>query len=303
MTDFDGKAEKPNGGGMAGAVSNPPSGTGQVMDKDEWRDYGKFLLKLVLFLVILRSFILTPFNIPSESMQPRLLVGDFLLVAKWPYGYSKYSLPLSLPLIPGRFFASEPERGDVVVFKAPPTQEDDYIKRVIGLPGDVVQMRGGILEINGVAVPKERIDDLIVPVTENIRYNEDGTRNPSPCYRDRYEEPAQGGGTQCRYPRYRETLPEGRSYEILDLTIGSPGDDTEPFVVGEGELFLMGDNRDRSADSRFPAKRHDAIGIVPQENLVGRAFVTVFSVDGSASLFRPWTWLSAVRWKRIGQGF
>ncbi len=268
----------------------------------EWREYGTFLLKLALFVFILRSFIVSPFNIPSESMQPRLLIGDYLLVAKWPYGYSKYSLPFSLPLIPDRVFASEPKRGDVVVFKAPPSLKDDYIKRVIGLPGDVIQMRAGALEINGVAVKKERIADLVIPVTDNMKEAASLEGTQFPCWRQDFEEPAKNGGTQCRYPRYKETLPEGKSYEILDLDDALPGDDTEAFVVGEGKLFLMGDNRDRSADSRFPADGK-AIGIVPQEYLVGRALVTVFSTDGSSRWLLPWTWFSAARPERIGQGF
>jgi signal peptidase I len=269
----------------------------------EWREYGTFLLKLALFVFILRSFIVSPFNIPSESMQPRLLIGDYLLVAKWPYGYSKYSLPFSLPLIPGRILATQPQRGDVVVFKAPPTQRDDYIKRVIGLPGDVIQMRSGILEINGVAVKKERIADLLIPVTDNMRDASALEGLASPCWLPDFEEQAKDGKRQCRYPRFKETLPEGRSYQILDLIQGYQGDDTEAFVVGEGQVFLMGDNRDRSSDSRFEAKEGGAIGIVPQANLEGRALVTVFSTDGSARWLLPWTWFSAARWERIGQGF
>jgi signal peptidase I len=282
----------------ANAISSSAGGK----TTSEWREYGAFLLKLALFVFILRSFIVSPFNIPSESMQPRLLIGDYLLVAKWPYGYSKYSMPFSLPILPGRIFASQPERGDVVVFKAPPTLKDDYIKRVIGLPGDVIQMRSGILEINGVAVKKERIADLVIPVSQNMKDAAVLEGTPFPCWRPDFEERAKSGGTQCRYPRYIETLPEGRSYEILDLDNGLPGDDTEAFVVGEGEVFLMGDNRDRSADSRFPADGK-AIGIVPQEYLVGKALVSVFSTDGSARWLLPWTWFSAARPERIGQGF
>ncbi len=294
------------------STTNQPmnDGTGPAVSpsakqtQSEWREYGSFLLKLALFVFILRSFIVSPFNIPSESMQPRLLIGDYLLVAKWPYGYSKHSLPLSLPLIPGRIFARQPARGDVVVFKAPMSNNTDYIKRVIGLPGDVIQMRNGILEINGVAVKKERIADLVIPVTQNMRDTAELDRNPFPCWRPEMEEPAPGGGTQCRYPRFRETLPEGRSYAILDLENGLEGDNTEPFIVGEGDLFLMGDNRDRSADSRWtPIDKPGAIGIVPQENLVGRALVSVFSTDGSSHWLLPWTWFTAARWERIGQGF
>jgi signal peptidase I len=270
----------------------------------EWREYGSFLLKLALFVFILRSFIVSPFNIPSESMQPRLLIGDYLLVAKWPYGYSKYSMPFSLPIIPGRIFASQPARGDVVVFKAPMSNGTDYIKRVIGLPGDVIQMRNGILEINGVAVKKERIDDLVIPVTQNMKDAAELERNLFPCWSPDMEEPRKGGGSQCRYPRYKETLPEGKSYEILDLENGLEGDNTEAYLVGENDVFLMGDNRDRSADSRWtPIDKPGAIGIVPQENLVGRALVSVFSTDGSSHWLLPWTWFSAARWERIGQGF
>lgn len=284
-------------------LNSEPASRGAGKTSSEWREYGTFLLKLALFVFILRSFIVSPFNIPSESMQPRLLIGDYLLVAKWPYGYSKYSLPFSLPLIPGRILASQPERGDVVVFKAPPTQRDDYIKRVIGLPGDVIQMRGGILEINGVAVKKEPIADLVIPVTENMLTASAGEGLASPCWLPDFEEQTRDGGQQCRYPRYRETLPGGRTYEILDLMPGYQGDDTEAFVVGEGQVFAMGDNRDRSSDSRFEAKEGGAIGIVPQENLEGRALVTVFSTDGSARWLLPWTWFSAARWERIGQRF
>lgn len=126
-----------------------------------------FLVKLVLVVAIFRSFIFAPFNIPSESMLPRLENGDYLLAAKWPYGFSKYSLPFSLPLIPGRIMAGQPERGDVVIFKAPPGNDVDYIKRVIGIPGDTVQMIGGVLHLNGQAVPKERVEDFVIPVSPN----------------------------------------------------------------------------------------------------------------------------------------
>ena len=291
--------EKPDD--VAAAVSVTQAAPTQA---SEWREYGSFLLKLALFVFVLRSFIVSPFNIPSESMQPRLLIGDYLLVAKWPYGYSKYSLPLSLPIIPGRIFASQPTRGDVVVFKAPMSNGTDYIKRVIGLPGDVIQIRGGILEINGVAVKKERIADLVIPVTQNMRDTAELDRNPFPCWRPDMEEASDDGGSQCRYPRYRETLPEGKSYEILDLQNRLEGDNTQAFVVGEDDLFLMGDNRDRSADSRWtPIDKPGAIGIVPQKNLVGRALVSVFSTDGSSHWLLPWTWFTAMRPERIGRGF
>jgi signal peptidase I len=275
----------------------------ELSTTSEWIDYGKFLLKLGIFMFILRSFIVSPFNIPSESMQPRLLIGDYLLVAKWPYGYSNFSIPFGIPIIPGRIFASQPDRGDVVVFKAPPTQRDDYIKRVIGLPGDVVQMRAGILYINDIEIDKKRIADLVIPVTENMKEAAAAENNRYPCWHAEFEEATKNGGTQCRFPRYQETLPEGKKYQILDLAVGQPGDDTEVFIVPEDHVFVMGDNRDRSADSRFPAEEGVAVGIVPQENLVGRALISVFSTDGSASWLLPWTWFTAARWDRIGQTF
>ena len=286
----------------SGTESSGVEETKIASPSSEWRDYGKFLLKLALFVFILRSFIVSPFNIPSESMQPRLLIGDYLLVAKWPYGFSNYSMPFSLPLIPGRVFANQPEAGDVVVFKAPKTDGVDYIKRAIGLPGDVIQMRNGILEINGIAVKKERIADLVIPVTQNMRDTAELENTPFACWQPDFEEPAKDGGTQCRYRRFVETLPNGRSYQILDIDDGLPGDDTEAFVVGEDQIFLMGDNRDRSADSRFPADGK-AIGIVPQSNLVGRALISVFSTDGSARWLLPWTWFTAMRPERMGQTF
>ena len=273
-----------------------------MSDKSETREFVTFLLKLGLFVFVLRSFIVAPFNIPSESMQPRLLIGDYLIVSKWNYGYSRYSLPFSIPLIPGRLFASTPERGDVVVFKAPPSQRQDYIKRVIGLPGDVIAMRDGIVILNGKEIPKQKIADLVIPVTQNMIDATQRESGESPCYRTEFEE-VKGGESYCRYPRFRETLPNGKNYEVLDVEQDGPGDNREPMIVPEGHLFLMGDNRDRSADSRFPAQEGGAIGLVPEKNLVGKAMISVFSTDGSANWFLPWTWFTAARWERIGEGF
>jgi signal peptidase I len=274
-----------------------------MSQKSETRDFLWFLAKLAIFVFVLRSFIVSPFNIPSESMQPRLLIGDYLLVAKWPYGYSRYSLPFSVPLIPGRIFASTPARGDVVVFKAPPHQRDDYIKRVIGLPGDLISVRAGTVYLNGQAIPKQKVADLVIPASPNMVAAARTEGNPSPCYRTQFEEAAPGGGRQCRYPQYRETLPGGKSYNVLDLDPDGPADDRDTVVVPQGHLFLMGDNRDRSADSRFPAQEGGGIGLVPEENLVGHALVSVFSTDGSANWLLPWTWFTAARWSRIGEGF
>lgn len=265
----------------------------------EQENFFVFLLKLVVIVLVFRSFIFSPFNIPSESMQPRLINGDYLLAAKWPYGFSRYSLPMSVPLIPGRIFASQPERGDVVIFKAPPRNDTDYIKRVIGLPGDQIQVKVGQVFINGEAVPKQRIDDFVVPVSENTR-----------CFKMGYKATLAEGTNVCRYPRFRETLPNGRSYEVLDFgskvqnnLLGIDADNTEPVIVPKGYLFVMGDNRDNSQDSRFPAVPGGGVGIVPQANLVGRASIMMFSTDGSAEWIKPWTWFSAARWNRIGGTF
>ena len=274
----------------ADAAPAPAPATPLKKEKKE-DSFPVFLLKLALVVAIFRSFFFSPFNIPSESMLPRLENGDYLLAAKWPFGYSKYSLPFSVPLIPGRILPGQPERGDVVIFKAPPGNHTDYIKRVIGLPGDTVQMIGGQLVLNGKLIPKQKIADFELPVTPNTR-----------CIAPQFEATSAEGAAVCHYPRYRETLPGGRSYEVLDL-FATPQDDAPPVIVPEGSVFLMGDNRDNSMDSRFPAVEGGGIGIVPQANLVGRASIMMFSTNGGASWLLPWTWFTAARWNRIGGTF
>jgi len=252
------------------------------------QDYAEFLLKLGIFVFILRSFIFAPFSIPSESMLPRLFVGDYLIVTKWNYGYSKHSLPWSIPLIPGRIFKSIPTRGDVVVFKAPPANDTDLIKRVIGVPGDVVQMRDGVLWLNGAPIPKVRIADFVQPVSPNTH-----------CLTAEAAETATDGTARCRYARFRETLPGGKTYNVLDFGPTMP-DNTQAYTVPENNIFMMGDDRDNSGDSRLEA---GGFGFVPIENVVGKAQFTVFSTDGSANYMLPWTWFTAARWGRIGEGF
>jgi signal peptidase I len=190
-----------------------------------------------------------------------------------------------------------------VVFKAPPGNSTDYIKRVIGIPGDIISVRNGTVVLNGKDVPKMRVDDLILPVTPNMvqaTMNEGGL---SPCYRPEFEHQKADGKTECHYARFEETLPNGKKYKVLDLVSNGAADNRDTIIVPAGHLFLMGDNRDRSADSRFPAEDGGGIGLVPEENLVGRALVSVFSTDGSANWFLPWTWFTAARWSRIGEGF
>ena len=244
-----------------------------------------FLLKLVLIVVIFSSFIFSPFNIPSESMMPGLVNGDQLIAAKWPYGYSKNSFPL----LPGRIFASGPERGDVVIFKHP-IDGTDYIKRAIGIPGDRVEMRGGQIILNGQPVPKVPIADFIIPQSPNTR-----------CHVFSQSITLPDGTPACSYLQYRETLPGGVAYNVLDFG-EFPQDNFGPIVVPEGSFFAMGDNRDNSQDSRFPAEPAGGVGIVPEENLVARASVMMWSTDGSAKWLLPWTWFTAARVERIGNG-
>ena len=254
----------------------------------------RFLLLLFLFALVLRSFILAPFSIPSGSMLPTMMIGDYLFVAKWPYGYSRYSLPFGIAGFDGRVFANRPERGDIAVFRYPGGGDDDYVKRVIGLPGDSVQMRAGTLWLNGKEVPRVRVADFLMPVTPN-----------SPC---RTVDPTaartvvdNGGQAYCAFARYRETLPGGRSYYVLDQMEGI-ADDTPVHVVPAGHYFMMGDNRDDSLDSRFSLDE-EGVGYLPEDHLIGEALVTFFSTDGSAEWVKPWTWFTAARGERIGKAF
>lgn len=223
----------------------------------------------IVIALLVRTFAFEPFNIPSGSMIPTLLVGDYLFVSKFSYGYSKHSMPFSLPVIPGRVFETEPERGDVVVFKLPSDTTQDYIKRVIGLPGDTVQVTDGRLYINNKLVERERIEDYILT---------DGT------------------GRSAAVPQYIETLPNGKVHRILELFGDQgPSDNTEAFTVPEGHYFMMGDNRDNSADSRaFPSR----FRFVPIENLVGRAEFLFYSKDSSQPVYD----LGSIRFDRLFQG-
>lgn len=232
-----------------------------------------------LIAIGIRTVAFEPFNIPSGSMIPTLLVGDYLFVSKYSYGYSRFSLPFAPNLFNGRIFGRLPDRGDVAVFKYPRDNSTDYIKRIIGLPGDRVQMKAGQLFINGTQVPRVRQGDFL----------------------------AEDRGSQVLSARYRETLPNGRAHEILTMTADParsayPGmtdaNNTPEFNVPAGHVFAMGDNRDNSADSRFP----DAVGFVPVENLVGRAEFLFFSVDARAPWWEIWEWPFEIRWNRLLRG-
>ncbi len=275
--------------GMANDVKTKPQRS--ETPRSEMNETFRFLLKLALVVLILRSFIFAPFSIPSESMLPRLLIGDYLFVSKWNYGYSRWSLPAGVPLIPGRIFGSTPTRGDVVVFRAPEVLDHDVIKRVIGLPGETIQMRQGTVYLNGKAIPKLRIADFTIPLTENFNAEKCGAPFVDVVNNVQI----------CRYPRFRETLPGGRSYEVLDQAELPDRDDTGLYTIPAGHIFVMGDNRDDSGDSRFPAPQ--GMGYVPLENVEGKAVVNFFSTDGNAEWLKPWTWVSAARWSRVGEGF
>jgi signal peptidase I len=236
--------------------------------KSSTRDTVRVIVHALILALIVRVFLFQPFNIPSGSMIPTLLIGDYLFVSKYSYGYSRYSLPFGFDLFSGRVWGAEPERGDVVVFKLPRDNETDYIKRVIGLPGDEIQMKHGVLHINGKAVEKVKIDDYVV---------------------------TESSGRERHLARYKETLPNGVSYPVLDLVKDGFGDNTEMYKVPESHFFMMGDNRDNSTDSRFLSE----VGFVPYVNLVGKAQVIFFSIDEDASFWQVWRWPADVRWDRI----
>lgn len=253
----------------------------------------RFILSVAIIAWAFRSFIAQPFYIPSASMLPTLYVGDYLAVAKWPYGYSRYSFPLGFPSLSGRVLASLPNRGDVVVFHHP-TENADLIKRVIGLPGDMVEVRNGRLILNGHAISREPMPAAQVTISAN-----------SPCKVVPPATPkaiAVDGRPSCAYRAFVETLPDGPRYTVLDQVDGGPADDFAPTRVPAGHLFLMGDNRDDSLDSRFPTAE-GGVGMLPVQNLIGRALFTFWSTNGSASYVKPWTWFTALRANRLGNGY
>ena len=216
-----------------------------------------------------RSLLFEPFNIPSGSMIPTLLVGDYLFVSKYSYGYSRYSFPFGMAPFDGRVFETSPERGDVAVFRQPQNESVAFIKRIVGLPGDRIQVTDGILRINGVAVNRVRKGFAT----------------------------ASNGYNVIRFAVYQETLPNGKSYLIQEKSDDDVLDNTNVFLVPEGYYFMMGDNRDNSRDSRTTS-----VGMVPTENLIGRAERLFFSHNKSAHLWEIWKWPFAIRYGRLGDG-
>ena len=306
MSEYSEPATAPDGAVPAEPEENAKESRGQIV----WREI-KGLAWVLLAVLAFHSFIAKPFYIPSESMMPNLLTGDRLVVTKYPYGWSYVSptIPnpvaiignlfggnrpwsVTLPFSSGRVLGSLPERGDVVIV-TPPGGNQDYIKRVIGLPGDTVELRNGRLILNGRSVKSEVRPDIYVPVDVNAPCTE---RN---FYGDRLVQTDRG--EFCRLPIVRETLPNGVSYDTIDDFSRSDGDNFGPITVPAGRVFLMGDNRDHSADSRFPLGEPDngLGGPVPWENIGGRAEFITFSLDGTTTL-NPLSWLPAFRDGRAG---
>jgi signal peptidase I len=232
------------------------------------------IIKTVLWALgialVLRVLLFQPFTIPSASMEPTLFEGDYIIVSKWSYGYSRHSIPLSPPVMNGRVLERAPERGDIAVFKLPRDDRTDYIKRVVGLPGDRIQVRGGALYVNDRAVRREEL----TPDTETTPY-----------------------GLTNRVPRVREIMPNGKAYITYDRQTTGEVDDTGVYVVPEGHYFMMGDNRDNSVDSRYPEEF--GVGFVPAENLVGKAEFILLSWTPEAGLVKPWTWVTELRPSRF----
>jgi signal peptidase I len=219
----------------------------------------------VFIALLIRSFVAEPFNIPSGSMKPNLLVGDFIFVTKWSYGYSKHSLPFSIPLIPKKIFSNIPNRGDIVVFKTPEDNRTDYIKRVIGLPGDKIRVTNGEIYLNENKILRKKLNDFI-----------DNDKN---AFIKRIR----------KYLEYHDDL----TFEVLDIIDDGIADNTKLFLVPEGHFFVMGDNRDNSQDSRFKT-----VGFIPIENLVGKARFIFFSLENSRFL-QIWKWPKSIRGNRI----
>ena len=253
----------------------------------------RFYLLLALAAWLLRSLVVAPFSIPSGSMLPTMAIGDYLFVAKWPYGYSRYSFPMQIPSFDGRILRRLPQRGDVVIFKKP-GDDIDWVKRVIGLPGDIVAVDDGAVVINGRPVTRIRAGTAGVTISPNTPCRVVAGARPA-IVQDEKE-------TLCLYPIYREQLANGRNWLVIDQVDHPQGDHFGPVRVPPGHLFLMGDNRDDSLDSRYSADQ-SGIGFVAADHLVGKATFAFWSTDGSASYWQPWTWFSALRTERIGKDY
>lgn len=235
----------------------------RTRSKSFWETVRTLVYAVAIALAV-RTFLYEPFNIPSGSMKPTLLVGDYLFVSKFAYGYSRHAFPFSLPLFEGRIFGQLPERGDVAVFKLPSDGRTDYIKRIVGLPGDRIQVKGGILYVNGEPAERVRTEDFLDGIS--------------------------------KVKRYHETMPDGGpTYDVLDISERGSLDNTRVYEVPADHVFAMGDNRDNSLDSRVLSD----VGFIPVDNLIGRAEIIFFSTNGDARLWEIWKWPIAIRFRRL----
>ncbi|MFS0738277.1 signal peptidase I [Sphingomonas sp. 1P06PA] len=269
----------------------PAAAQPEAKGTDWWAEI-KGVFWLVLAVLGFHSFLAKPFYIPSELMMPVLIKGDRLVVTKYPYGWSYVSPSFHLlPFMQGRLFGSLPERGDIAIV-TPTGQSSDYIKRVIGLPGDRLSLVAGQVILNGKPVPRVRMPDIRLPVDANL-----------PCNSGRQEGhriTGDDGKLYCSLPIYRETLPNGRSYDTIDLAYIATVDDFPEITIPANHVFLMGDNRDESADSRVASEYLGLGGPVPWENLGGRAEFITFSLDGTSEIWNPLSWFTAMRGGRAG---
>lgn len=255
-----------------------------------WRG-ARLLVMTLLVATLIRAFLFATFSIPSQSMMPRLLTGDVFVASKWSYGWSRYSFSSRLPLFRGRIWGSSPELGDVVIFAGPADPKVTYIKRVMGLPGDLVEMRRGRFVLNGRELPQSRPRDFVIPLGPHVNC----LSIPGLIDLRRLTADAKPG---CGFLMSRERLPSGRWHEVLDFAIAR-SDTFGPARVPAGHVFMLGDNRDDSVDSRFPLEQ-GGLGMVPMDHILGKARWVVFSSNGTGSLIRPWTWQTSLRPAQTG---